>query len=126
MQSVTLERIMAVANSFSDSYDGVEIDYDIDDDYPNDDDDDEEIFSVNFIKDQTHLCRLFNDHELWMDDNLIILEDDYNTVRRVIPQLTIDVSNLIKSKKSVEDIKEFMKFIQLQIILFGADDETNE
>lgn len=126
MQSVTLERIMAVADSFSDSYDGVEIDYDIDDDYPSDDDDDEATFSVNFIKDQTHLCRLFNDHELWMDDNLIILEDDYNTVRRVIPQITIDVSNLIKSKKSNEEIKEFLKFIKLQLIHFGADDETNE
>lgn len=125
MQSVTLERIMAVANSFSDSYDGVEIDYDIDDDYPSDDDG-EETFSVNFIKDQTHLCRLFNDHELWMDDHFIILEDDYNVVRRVIPQITIDVSNLIKSKKSNEEIKEFLKFIQLQLIHFGADDETNE
>lgn len=126
MQSVTLERIMAIANSFSDSYDGVEIDYDIDDDYPRDEGDNEPTFSVNFMKNDTHLCRLFDDHELWMDDNLIILEDDYNTVRRVIPQLTIDVSNLIKSKKSVEEVKEFIKFLKLQLIHFGADDETNE
>lgn len=117
---------MAVANSFIDDYDGIPIDYGVDDDYLQDEDDNEEIFSVQFTKDDTHLCSLFNDHELWMDDNVIILEDDYGNVRRVIPNFSIDVSHLIKSKKSDQEIEEFLKFIQLQLINFGADDEVNE
>ena len=73
MQSVRLERIMAIANSLIDDYDGVPIHYDIDDDYPRDEDDNEDTSSVQFTKDDTDLCRLFNDHELWMDDSCIIL-----------------------------------------------------
>ena len=126
MQSVRLARIMAVANSFIDDYDGKPIDYGVDDDYLQDEDDNEEIFSVQFTKDDTHLCSLFNDHELWIDDNVIILEDDYDNVRRVIPNFSIDVSHLIKSQKSDQEIEEFLKFIQLQLINFGADDEVNE
>ena len=61
-----------------------------------------------------------------MDDNVIILEDDYDNVRRVIPNFSIDVSHLIKSQKSDQEIEEFLKFIQLQLINFGADDEINE
>lgn len=126
MQSVRLERIMAVANTLIDDYDGVPINYEIDDDYPRDEEDNENIFSVQFTKDDTDLCRLFNDHELWMDDNVIVLEDDYDNVRRVIPNFSTDISHLIKSKKSDQEIQEFLKFIQLQIINFGADDEVDE
>lgn len=126
MQSVRLERIMAVANSLIDDYDGVSINYDIDDDYPRDEGDNEEIFSVQFSKDDTDLCRLFNDHELWIDGSAIILEDDYGNVRRVIPNFSIDISHLIKSKKSDQEIQEFLKFIELQLINFGADDEVDE
>lgn len=126
MQSVSLDRIMSIANVLIDDYDGVPINYDVDDDYPQDDEDNEEIFSVQFTKDDTDLCRLFNDHELWMDGSVIILEDDYGNVRRVIPNFSIDVSHLIKSKKSNQEIQDFLKFIQLQLINFGADDEVNE
>ena len=126
MQSVRLARIMAVANSFIDDYDDKPINYDVNNNYLQDEDDNEEIFSVQFTKDDTPLCSLFNDHELWMDDNVIILEDDYDNVRRVIPNFSIDVSHLIKSQKSDQEIEEFLKFIQLQLINFGADDEVNE
>lgn len=126
MQSVSLERIMSVANTLIDDYDGVPINYGIDDDYLSDEDDNEKIFSVQFTKDDTDLCSLFNDHELWMDGNVIILEDDYGKVRRIIPNFSIDVSHLIKSKKSNQEIQDFLKFIQLQLINFGADDEINE
>ena len=61
MQSVRLERIMAVANSLIDDYDGIPINYVIDDDYPRDEDDNEDTFSVQFTKDDTDLCRLFNE-----------------------------------------------------------------
>ena len=125
MQSVTLERIMTVANLLIDDYDGVTINYIIDNDYPRDEGE-EETFSVEFTKDDTELCRLFYDHELWIDGSAIILEDDYGTVRRVIPNFSIDVSHLIKSKKSDQEIQEFLKFIELQLINFGADDEVNE
>ena len=126
MQSVRLERIMAVTNSLIDDYDGVPIDYDIDYDYPLVEGDNEYTFSVQFTKDDTDLCRLFNDHELWIDGSAIILEDDSGKVRRVIPNFSIDVSHLIKSQKSDQEIEEFLKFIQLQLINFGADDEVNE
>lgn len=126
MESVRLERIMAVANTLIDDYDGVPINYGIDDDYLSDEDDNENIFSVQFTKDDTDLCSLFNDHELWMDGNVIILEDDYDKVRRVIPNFSMDISHLITSKKSDQEIQEFLNFIQLQIINFGADDEVNE
>ena len=126
MQSVSLERIMSVANTLIDDYDGAPINYGIDDDYLSDEDDNENIFSVQFTKDDTDLCSLFNDHELWMDGNVIILEDDYDNVRRVIPNFSMDISHLIKSKKSNQEIQEFLNFIKLQIINFGADDEINE
>lgn len=126
MQSVSLERIMSVANTLIDDYDGVPINYGIDDDYLSDEDDNEKIFSVQFTKDDTDLCSLFNDHELWMDGNVIILEDDYDNVRRIIPNFSMDISHLITSKKSNQEIQEFLKFIQLQITNFGADDEINE
>ena len=126
MQSVSLDRIMSIANALIDDYDGVPINYSVDDDYPQDDEDNEEIYSVQFSKDDTDLCRLFNDHELWMDGNVIVLEDDYDNVRRIIPNFIIDVSHLIKSKKSNQEIQDFLKFIQLQLINFGAEDEVNE
>lgn len=126
MQSVSLDRIMSIANVLIDDYDGVPINYDVDDDYPLGANDNEEIYSVQFTKDDTDLCRLFNDHELWMDGSVIILEDDFDNVRRIIPNFMIDVSHLIKSKKSNQEIQDFLKFIQLQLTNFGADDEINE
>ena len=126
MQSVSLDRIMSIANALIDDYDGVPISYSVDDDYPQDDEDNEEIYSVQFSKDDTDLCRLFNDHELWMDGNVIVLEDNYGSVRRIIPNFIIDVSHLIKSKKSNQEIQDFLKFIQVQLINFGAEDEVNE
>ena len=74
---------------------------------------------------QTYAAYLMK-HELWIDGSAIILEDDYGNVRRVIPNFSIDVSHLIKSKKSDQEIQEFLKFIELQLINFGADDEVNE
>lgn len=126
MQSVRLERIMAIANSLIDDYDGVPIHYDIDDDYPRDEDDNEDTSSVQFTKDDTDLCRLFNDHELWMDDSCIILEDDYGQVFRMVPNFSIDVSHLVKSKKSTEEIQNFLKLIHMQVATFGDDDASNE
>ena len=126
MESVRLERIMAVANTLIDDYDGVPINYEIDDDYPRDEDDNENVFSVQFTKDDTDLCRLFNDHELQIDDSYIILVDDFSQVFRMVPNFSIDVSHLLKSKKSDQEIQEFLNFIKLQIINFGADDEVDE
>lgn len=126
MQSVRLERILSVANTFIDNDDGSAIEFEIDDDYPRDEEDNEEIYSVEFTKNTSHLCRLFNDHELWIDGSCIILEDDFGHVFRMVPNFSIDISHLIKAKKSDQEIQEFLKFIQLQLINFGADDEDDE
>lgn len=126
MQSVSLERILSVANTFIDNDDGSAIEFEIDDDYPRDEEDNEEIYSVEFTKNTSHLCRLFNDHELWIDGSCIILEDDFGQVFRMVPNFSIDISHLIKAKKSDQEIQEFLKFIELQLINFGADDEINE
>lgn len=126
MQSVRLERVLSVANMFIDNDDGVEIELEIDYNYPQDEEDNEQVYSVEFTKNTSHLCRLFNDHELWIDGSCIILEDDFGQVFRMVPNFSIDISHLIKAKKSDQEIQEFLKFIQLQLIHFGADDETNE
>lgn len=126
MQSVRLERILSVANTFIDNDDGSAIEFEIDDDYPRDEDGIEEIYSVEFTKNTSHLCRLFNDHELRIEGSCIILEDDFGQVFRMVPNFSIDISHLILSKKSDQEIKEFLKFIELQLIHFGADDEINE
>ena len=126
MQTITLERILSVANTLIDNDDGSTIEFEIDDNYPRDEDDKEQIYSVEFTKNTYRLCRIFHDHELWMDDSCIILEDDSGHVHRMVPNFSIDVSHLVKSKKSDQEIQEFLQFITLQLINFGADDELDE
>lgn len=126
MQTVTLERILSVSNTLIDNDDGSTIAFEIDDNYPRDEDDKEQIYSVEFTKNTNRLCRIFHDHELWMDDSCIILEDDSGHVHRMVPNFSIDVSHLVKSKKSDQEIQEFLQFITLQLINFGADDEVDE
>lgn len=126
MQSISLERLLSITNTFIDNDDGVAIEFEIDDNYPRDEGDNEQVYSVEFTKKNHSLCRLFNDHELWMDDSCVILEDDSGQVFRMVPNFSIDVSHLVKSKKSDQEIQEFLQFITLQLINFGADDEVNE
>ena len=125
MQKIRIDRLLEMASSFIND-NGVHIEYHIDDDYEAEEDG-TEIYSVGFYAGEDNLiCRMFNDEELNIDSGMILLEVHSNEVHRLTPYYELDVSTLLESGKSTDEIKDYLRLLQAQLITFGDYDASND
>lgn len=125
MQKISIDRLLEIASSFIND-NGSPIEYYIEDDYQVGEDE-TATYSVGFYAgEDNRICRLFNDDELSIDSGMILLEADNGKVHRLTPYYELDVSTLLESGRSTDEIKNYLQLLQAQLITFGDYDASND